>query len=274
MIGLGFREQFRSDVFLNRGEIDFLEITIDHYLDASPKKSAELDLLAAHFPLILHGLNLSLGSAEGVDEKYLEKVAALIERIKPVWWSEHICFTKAAGIDIGHLAPVPFTSEAVEVLVENIEKVKSVVKAPLILENITYMVQFPFAEMDEAAFLREVIERTDCGLLLDVTNLYVNSKNHGYDWREFLDKLPLERVIQLHFVGEHFHQNRHIDAHADKTQNEIWEVFAEVCRRANNLKGAILERDENLPPFTEIMEELQTARRLFKTANLAETSAV
>jgi uncharacterized protein len=262
-VGLGFREQFRSDLFLNRSEIDFLEITADHYLDAAPSKLDELDLLKAHFPLIPHSLNLSLGSAESVDEAYLEKLAALIERINPPWWSEHICFTKADGINIGHLAPLPFTEEAVEVLIKNIQKTKTVIKTPLILENITYMVRFPFAELNEAEFIRKVIEATNCGLLLDVTNLYINSQNHGYDWREFLQKLPLEQVVQLHFVGEHQHDNRHIDAHANATQTEIWEVFREVCQHAN-VKGAILERDENFPPFNEILSELNTARKNFE----------
>lgn len=260
---MGFREIYRAETFLNRAEIDFLEITADHYLDAPPKKLAELDLLAENFALIPHGLNLSLGSAEGIDEKYLEKLARLIEKIQPAWWSEHICFTRANGIQIGHLAPLPFTAEAVETLIRNIEKVKSIIKTPLILENITYNIRFPSSEFNEAEFVKTVIEEADCGLLLDVTNLYINSKNHNYDWRVFLDGLPLERIAQLHFVGSHRHENRLIDAHANRTENEIWEVFREVCRRAD-VKGAILERDENFPPFEEIITELQTARGIFQ----------
>jgi uncharacterized protein (UPF0276 family) len=264
-VGVGFREQFRGDLFLNQTAIDFLEITADHYLDATAKKSAELDLLGSHFQLIPHGLNLSLGSAEGVDQDYLEKLAALIERVKPAWWSEHICFTRADGVDIGHLAPLPFTAEAVEVLVTNIEHVKSVIKVPLILENITYNGHFPFAELSETEFIRQIVEATDCGLLLDVTNLYINSRNHNYDWLEFLNELPTERIVQLHFVGAHEHDDKWIDAHAHSTNKEIWRVFAEVCRCAANLKGAILERDENIPPFGEIARELQIARQLFAT---------
>lgn len=265
---MGFREFYRSEIFLHRREIDFLEITADHYLNAPPKKLEELDLLRDNFALIPHGLNLSLGSAEGIDEDYLEKLAGLIEKIKPAWWSEHICFTRADGIQIGHLAPLPFTAEAVGILIRNIEKVKSVVKTPLILENITYNVRFPSSEFEEAEFIKTVVNETDCGLLLDVTNLYINAKNHGFDWLAFLDRLPAERIVQLHFVGTHRHGERLIDAHANQTQNEIWEVFAEVCRRAN-VKGAILERDENFPPFKEIVDELKTARRFFNAKNTA-----
>ena len=262
-VGIGFREPFRADLFLHRDKIDFLEITADHYFDANSKKLEELNLLNEHFPLIPHGLNLSLGSAEGVDESYLEQFAELVGKLNPPWFSEHLCFTKSGGTQIGHLAPVPYTNEAVKVFVKNISRVKAKIKTPLILENITYNVRFPSSEMSETKFIRTVLEETDCGLLLDITNLYINSANHNFDWRRFLDELPAERIVQLHFVGLHKHGERLIDAHGHKTNDEIWQVFREVSRRCD-VKGAILERDENLPPFAEILEELETARNLLK----------
>jgi uncharacterized protein (UPF0276 family) len=272
-VGIGFREQFRADVFLHRNKIDFLEITADHYFDANRKKLEELELLKQHFPLIPHGLNLSLGSAESVDAQYLEKFADLVEKLNPAWFSEHLCFTKSGGRQIGHLAPVPYTDEAVKVFVSNITRVKRKINAPLILENITYNVRFPSSEMSEAKFITKILEETDCGLLLDITNLYINSINHNFDWREFLAELPSERIVQLHFVGLHKHEKRLIDAHAHKTDDEIWEVFREVCRRAD-VKGAILERDENFPPFTEILEEIETAKSIFKNSYQKEFYAL
>lgn len=273
-VGLGFRPNFRGELFLNQDKVDFLEITADHYIDSNPQKLEELKLLKQHFPLIPHGLNLSLGSAEGVDEVYLEKFAALVENVQPEWCSDHICFTKSGGVDIGHLSPVPFTSEAVNVLLRNIKRVKSVIKTPLILENITYTFRYPNAEMTETEFLRRVLEESDCGLLLDVTNLYINSVNHKLDWRVFLDELPMERVVQLHFVGGQQHGDLLIDSHSQQTQAEIWEVFQEVCARAD-VKGAILERDENFPPFEMLVEELEIARKILKTeTNFAKTLSV
>ncbi len=272
-IGIGFREQFRADIFLNRDKIDFLEITTDHYLDAKPNKLDELKLLKEHFPLIPHSLELSLGSAEGIDEDYLEKVAEIVEFVAPEWFSDHLCFTKSGGVKIGHLAPVPYTKEAINVFVKNISQVKKRIKTPLVLENITYLVQFPSSEMTESAFIKTILEETDCGLLLDVTNLYINSQNFGFDWRKFLDEIPLERLVQLHFVGSHRHGKRLIDAHANKTEEEIWNVFAEVAERCE-IKGAILERDENFPPFAEILEELDTARSILKNQNKTQFSAV
>jgi uncharacterized protein (UPF0276 family) len=263
-IGLGFREQFRADVFLNRDKIDFLEITTDHYLDARPEKLAELKLLKEHFPLIPHSLELSLGSAEGIDEAYLEKVAELIDEIEPEWFSDHLCFTRAGGVKIGHLAPLPATTEAVRIFVKNIALVKKRIKTPLILENIAYLVRYPSSRMTEGAFVRTILEETGCGLLLDVANLYINARNFEYDWRRFLDEIPIDRIVQLHFVGSHRHGARLIDAHADRTENEIWEVFGEVCARGE-VRGAVLERDENFPPFAELLSELETARSLTKS---------
>ncbi len=264
-VGIGYREPLRSGIFLNRSKIDLLEITSDHYMDASPSKLDELDLLSEHFTLVPHSLDLSLGSAEGVDEAYLDKLAALLERVRPPWFSDHICFTRAGGISIGHLAPVPFTTEALDVLLSNIEKVKKTVPFPLVVENITYNVTFPSSQMSEGDFISRLLNESGCGMLLDVTNLYINSANLGYDWRDYLNSIPLDRVVQIHFVGSHAHNGRLTDAHADPTGSEIWNVFREVCVRCD-IKGAILERDENLPAFDELLEEIETAREIIETS--------
>lgn len=265
-VGIGFREPFRADIFLHRDEIDLLEITSDHYIDASEKKLRELDLLRDHFPLIPHSLELSLGSAEGIDEEYLAKLADVVDRVQPEWFSDHICFTRAGGVRIGHLAPVPYTEEALSVFVRNIEQVKKRISTPLVLENITYTMRFPSSEMTEAKFIKRLLEETDCGLLLDVTNLYINAKNFGFDWREFLDESPMDKVVQIHFVGSHRHGDRLIDAHANRTEDDIWNVLREVCVRTD-IRAAILERDENLPEFNEILGEIRMARKVIDRAD-------
>ena len=259
--GLGFREPFRSDLFLHRTDVDFLEITADHYFDATPEKLRELDLLREHFTLIPHGLNLSLGTAEGLDVDYLEKFARLVEQLDPPWWSEHIAFTRAGGLEIGHLTPLPFTREAVRTLQKNIARARALIPMPLILENITAMVALPGAEMTEAEFLTEVLLQSDCGLLLDVTNLHTNSMNHGYDPLKFLNQIPLERVVQLHFTGGHQHEGVLIDSHSQPTPPEVWQLLDRVLERAP-VRGVILERDENLPPFRELLAEVCRAREL------------
>ena len=259
--GLGFREPLLGELFLHRAQVDWLEIVTDHYLNATSEKARELELLEAHFPLIPHGLDLSLGSAEGLDDEYADQVAALINRLQPPWWSEHIAWTRAGGVRIGHLTPLPFTQEALNALCGNIASMQRRTDVPLILENISYTVALPGAEMTEAQFLTEVVGRTGCGLLLDITNLYANAVNHGGDPGFLLDALPLERVVQLHFVGGRWQDGVFVDSHSQPTPPEIWALMDEVLARAP-VKGVLLERDDNLPPFLELAAELERARTL------------
>jgi uncharacterized protein (UPF0276 family) len=262
-VGVGFRDCFRSELFLHRHQVDFLEIVAEHYLDVSIQKEEELELLCDHFPIIPHGINLSIGSAEGLDLDYLEKLAKLVKKVNPPWWSEHICFTKAGGVDIGHLSPLPYTKEAIEIVCKNIEQVRRYIDIPFLLENISYLVEIPGAEMSEAQFIAEIVERVDCGLLLDITNLYINSVNHQYDIQTFLNQLPLERVVQFHFVGGHWHDGILIDSHSTSTPAEIWKLMDQVISQVP-VKGMILERDENIPAFSELAKELDQARNLLQ----------
>jgi uncharacterized protein len=257
--GLGYRPQFRADLFAHRADVDFLEIIADHYFDAPPEKLAELELLRAHFPIVAHGLDLSIGSAEGIDEGYLDKFAKLIERIDPPWWSEHLCFTRAGGIDIGHLAALPFTEAAIDVVVRNVERVRARIKAPLILENITTVVRAPGGEMDEPAFLSRVLERTGCGWLCDVANLYTNAVNHGVDIDATFERWPWDRLAQIHYAGGRWRNGVLIDSHDSATSEAVWELYERIVARAP-VKGVILERDERLPEFGELLGEVSRAR--------------
>ena len=243
-----------------------LEITADHYMEAGPEKRDELELLRSHFALIPHGLSLSLGSAEGLDERYLERLAAILERVRPPWWSEHVAFTRAGGVEIGHLAPVPFTREALDTLCRNVERVRRTIPdPPLILENITYTLDWGPGEMSEAEFLDALCRESGCGLLLDVTNLWLNSRQYDYDPIEFLEALPLDRVVQLHFVGAEKRGEQWVDSHGCATSPEIWGLFRAAVERAP-VKAAILERDKDFPPFADILGEVETAARLGREA--------
>lgn len=267
-VGLGYRPPLRTDVFRRRPALDFLEITIDHYLEAPPEKLDELDLLAEHFTLIPHGLNLSLGSAEGLDERYLEAIAAIVERIRPPWWSEHVAFTKAGGVEIGHLAPLPRSPEALDALSANIERARRAISYPLILENITATVDLPGSTMAEAEFLAELCRRAGCGLLLDLTNLWLNAQRAGRDPRRDLAELLEEAagwIVQLHFVGPERRGSEWIDSHAMAVPEQIWELL-EVTMRAAPVRAAALERDRRFPPFDELLAELERARRMGREA--------
>jgi len=260
-VGLGYRPPFRADLFAHREKVDFLEIVADHYFDASREKRDELELLANHFTLIPHGLDLSIGSAEGIDDAYLDRFAALIERLEPPYWSEHLAFTRAGGVAFGHLACLPYTREAIDVVVRNIEAVRRRIKVPLILENITATVLIPGAEMDEPEFVTSVLNETGCGWLCDVTNLFTNAFNQGRDIAVELDRWPWERVVQMHFAGGRMSEGVLIDSHDGPTAPEVWSLLEAAAARSK-VKGIILERDERLPPFGELLDEVDKARAI------------
>ena len=264
--GMGYRDFYREDTFIAANHIDFLEITADHFLGASRAQQQQLDRLLSNFTLIPHGLNLSLGSAEGMNKPYFRQLQKLVRKVNPPWWSEHISFTQADGVEIGHLSPVPLNQSALDVLVENIRIAQNEIETPLILENITCSMQLPWNEIPEEEFLAELLGRTGCGLLLDVTNLYINSKNHEYDPIEWLKKLPSDKVIQLHFVGCDLINGELVDNHSQATNDGIWSLLETVLEMFP-VKGAILERDKNLPSIENITEELDRLREIGRSKN-------
>lgn len=267
-VGLGYRPPLRAGIFRHRPAIDLLEVTLDHYLDADAEKLDELALLQQHFTLIPHCLNLSLGSAEGLDDRYLEAIAALVERIDPPWWSEHVAFTRAGGIEIGHLAPLPRNREALEALTANIEQAQRNIPYPLIVENITSTIDLPGSTMTDAEFLAELCRQANCGILLDLTNLWLNAQRAGRDpAADLADMLAAnhESIVQLHFVGPEKRGAEWIDSHAEAVTDEIWRLL-ELTLHGAAVRAAVLERDLRFPPFEELLDEMDKARAIGKQA--------
>lgn len=259
-VGLGYRPAFRAEVFEHRARVGFLEIVADHYFDAPREKLDELDLLAAHFTLIPHGLDLSLGSDEGVDPAYLDKFAALVARLHPPWWSEHIAFTRAGGVPFGHLASLPRNAQSIEALARNAERVRAAIPTPLILENVTETFVAPGATMDEPEFVTRALEATGCGWLCDVTNLHINAVNQNRDLAGEAERWPWSKAVQAHMSGGRIGRDGEwIDSHDRPTPPEALQWLRVLADRGH-LRGAILERDEDLPPFGELLDELDRAR--------------
>lgn len=261
-VGVGFRSEIRSELIFDPAQIDFVEVIGDHYMTDDAARLDELNDLIGQYTVIPHFIGTCLGSAQNVNGQYLDALARVVDRIKPPYWSEHLCFTQAHGVEIGHLTPVPYTTEALDAFSSNIEQVKKVVSTPLILENITYVISDVLNEFTEAQFIKTLVEQNDVGLLLDVTNIYANSTNHKFDYKAFIDALPLERVIQLHFVGIEEREGWIIDNHSNPTQEPIWEIMQYVASRCPNLKGAILERDHNVPVLDMLRPEVNRARQI------------
>jgi hypothetical protein len=260
--GYSYRRAYRPQTYANRARIGVLEIVADHFMSASSDVLRELDLLAEHFTVIPHGLDLSLGSADGLDAAYLERFAAVVARVRAPWWSEHVAFTRAAGVPIGHLAPLPFTAEALDVVARNLaEARRRIGDVPCALENIAAPFELAGAEMSEAQFLSRLVERTDCKLLLDVENLSANCTNRGGDPEAFMDALPPAAVVQLHVAGGEWIAGTYVDSHARAVESGVWDLVESACRRFP-VKAIVVERDERLPEFGELLGEIERAKAI------------
>jgi uncharacterized protein (UPF0276 family) len=258
-VGIGYRRPLRRQILASAEAFDFLEIVSEHFLDPTDAERRELRELAARFPLIPHGLDLSPGTAEPMRADYLSGVARLVSAVGAPWWSDHLAMTRAGGEDIGHLAPVPLTRESLDLVCDNVARAREAVGAPFVIEHIASPLVLPGAEMTEAAFLGELVERTDSGILLDLMNVHANAWNQGADPYAFLEGIPLGRVVYVHVIGGRIENGVMIDSHTDRTPREVWALLAFVARRIA-LKGVLIEWDDDFPPFEVIVDEAARAR--------------
>ena len=261
--GVSIRRCHVADAIVQPSAVDLIEIVADHYFVPPPRSNDQLAALAERFTIVPHGLDLSLGSAEGLNRAYLRKLENLVERVAPPYWSEHVAFTRAGGKPIGHLAPIPFTFEALDVVTANVRRAGRAIAVPLIVENIACPFDIPYGDMDEAEFLTRLVDDTGCGLLFDVANFYYNALNRGRDPYEALAAYPVHAIVQCHLAGGHRYENEWIDSHAHAVPSPVWQLFEEIVRRAP-VRAAIVERDENLPPFAELAGEAAYARSILR----------
>ena len=252
--GIGWRPELALSIARD-DKIDFVEIVAENTsLDRIP---LPLEQLAERgVSIVPHGISLSLGSAERPSKKRLSHLARLAEQLSSPMVSEHFAFVRAGDVEAGHLLPLQRTHEALDLLVENILDAKAALPVPLALENIATLFEWPRAEMDEASFIAEVLERTDILLLLDVSNLYANARNHNWDAIEYLARLPLERLAYVHIAGGTSRSGLYHDTHAHAIPEGVLDLLAEVCSRVE-IPGVMLERDDHFPKWAELAAELQ-----------------
>jgi len=266
-VGIGWRNEIAGEILANREHIDFVEIISEHYLNVAPEKLASVSTLAAKLPVIPHGIDLSIGTDTPVEEEYLDGLATLVNLVDAPWYSDHLCFTRVPGYSIGQLTPLQFTDEAVETVVRKTKLVTERIPRPFALENITYYFAIPKGQMTEAEFITRVLEGADIGLLLDVTNVYINASNHGFDPYKFLRSIPLERVVQLHLAGGIQKEGKWVDTHNQPVPEEVFELTDFIVANAP-VKGVLLERDENFPvSFQDLTDELARMRAIFRKYN-------
>ncbi len=253
-LGIGYRAQLAPSI-LARGDIGFVEILAEDYFlnDAIPVPLQQLHDRGVH--VIPHGIGLNLGGAERIDPARLAALSHLAQRVQAPFVSEHIAFVRAVGLETGHLLPIPRTRAMLDILVENIRQAEEELPVPLALENIAMLFDWPDAEMDEAAFLNAICERTDAMLLLDLENIYANARNLGGDPVALLDRLPLERVAYVHVAGGYEANGIFHDTHAHPICEEVVALVEALYARVG-VPGVMLERDDRFPDEAELNAEL------------------
>jgi hypothetical protein len=259
--GLGLRPQHYTEVLHSRPPLDWLEIISENYLVPGGKPLYFLDRIRELYPMVMHGVSLSIGSAAALDFEYLAQLKTLARRVRPGWISDHLCWTGAGTTNLHDLMPLPYTGEALRHVAERIGQVQDFLGQRIVIENVSSYVTYRSSEMTEWQFIAELAAQADCDLLLDVNNVYVSSVNHGFDAREFLDAIPPERVRQMHLAG-HSHQGDFlIDTHDAAVCEPVWDLYRHATQRFGQIP-TMIERDDNIPALAELLTELDSARRI------------
>jgi len=266
--GLGLRPVHYPD-FLNATQaVDWLEIISENYMVPGGKPLDMLDAILAKYPVAMHGVSLSIGSTDGLDVAYLAELKALAQRAQPLWISDHLCWTGVQGRNAHDLLPLPYSEEALKLVVRHVGQVQEVLGQRILLENVSSYLNYRSSEMSEWEFLRQVSEQADCLLLLDVNNIYVSSVNHGFDAIEFLNHLPVERVQQIHLAGHKDHGDYIVDTHDHPVAEPVWELYRYACKQFGEV-ATMIERDDNIPELAVLVTELNRARAI--AAEVLET---
>lgn len=258
-VGIGLRPPHVQELMRTERALDFLEICPENYVGRGGFDAYHLAACRERWPILVHGVSVSLGGPDPLDTEYLGQLKQLLRDLRVPFYTDHLCYTTVGGFQSHQLLPLPFSAEAVAHTAARIRKIRGILDLPVAVENISYYAHMPGTQMLHTDFVRAVCEEADCGLLLDVNNLFVNATNHKLQPLEQLDRLPLERVVQIHIAGHTRQGGRLIDDHGAPTCPEVIELYREVTRRLGNVP-TLLERDTRIPPLGEVLDEADMIR--------------
>jgi uncharacterized protein len=265
-VGLGWRPELAAGIFDALDRIDVVEVIADNYVDASRRQRQAVKVLARQVPVHIHSIALGMAGAEEVSNKRLDRVGRLINEVEPEAWSEHLAFTRAGGVEIGHLAPPPRTEASVVGAAKNLARARQIVGSMPLMENIATLLEPPCSVLSEQAWIAGIASASGCGLLLDLHNLHANATNFGFDPLQFLAEIPLARVGCIHIAGGEWitapagDKRYLLDDHLHDVTEPVYELLSEVAARASQPLTVILERDGAYPPMPALLDELSRAR--------------
>ena len=258
--GLGLRRPHFADFLARDIPVDFVEIISENFMVDGGRPLVTLDAIRERYSVAMHGVSMSIGSAAGLNPDYLAKLKRLAARVRPLWVSDHLCWTGFGGHNSHDLLPMPYSEEALDLVCANIAMAQDVLERPLLFENPSSYVEFAGSGLTEWDFLAAMCERTGCYLLLDVNNIFVSSRNHKFDASAYLDAIPVDRVRQMHLAGHSQGETMLIDTHDSPVPADVWSLYDDASRRFGPV-ATMIERDDDIPPLDELLDELAIARR-------------
>ncbi len=258
-IGIGLRTTHFSELLERSAQVDWFEAVSENFMMDGGRPLHVLDHVRRDAPVVLHGVSLSIGTTDPLDETYLTRLATLARRFEPEWISDHLCWTGAKHHNLHDLLPLPWTEEVLTHVAERVARVQDVLGRRLVLENVSSYFTFSHSTMSEAEFLSALVERADCDILLDVNNVYVSAFNHGFDARAYIDTMPRDRVVQLHLAGHSDMGTHLLDTHDAPVCPEVWDLYRYTIRRLGRVP-TLIEWDGNVPPLATLEDEVSRAR--------------
>ncbi len=260
---VGLRRAHHDDIIAQQPKLPWFEILTENYLNRGGAVRQELDTIAERYPMATHGIAMSVGGTDPLDAAHIAAVKKLNRQIDARWTSEHLSFNSAEHTNLSGLIPLPFTSEAVDNVAARVHRIQQDLELPFLLENVTYYMTISQREMSELEFLQAVLDRADCGLLLDVTNVHINARNNGYDAEAFIRALPPERIAQVHLAGFNEPEEGALikDTHDSPVNPAIWDLYRLTLDHVGPV-NTIIERDSNIPAFDELLAESRQAQTI------------
>ncbi len=259
--GLGLRTEHYNDILETKPNIDWFEALSENYMIPGGKPLYYLDRIRENYPVVMHGVSLSIGSTTPMDADYLRDLRKLADRIQPAWISDHLCWTGVHGQNMHDLLPLPYTEETANHVAERVGIVQDYLGRQILLENVSSYASYVDSSMTEWEFISLIAEKADCLLLLDVNNIYVSSYNHQFDAKNFIDGIPKKRVQQMHLAGHQNHGDYIIDTHDAPVIDPVWDLYAYAVSRLGAV-STMIERDDQMPELAELVQELQIARNI------------
>ena len=256
--GLGLRTEHYEYIQQNKPDVDWFEILTENYMVPGGKPLDHLDKIRHDYPVVMHGVSLSIGSTDPLNTDYLKNLKQLIQRVQPQWISDHLCWTSINGTNSHDLLPLPYNEDTISHVVNRIEQVQEYLGQQILLENLSSYVTYKNSEMSEWEFFNEIARRADCNILLDINNIFVSAHNHHFDPLDYINHIDSERVMQFHLAGHSYNGEMIIDTHDHDVCDPVWELYASALKRFGAV-STMIERDDHIPEFQQLRQELAIA---------------